>query len=467
MSTPLITTPTPIPEKKSEISNSLFINWQGGSNEFKHSNLLDNIDIEDYKTIFFDPVGYAIAYGLWSSDDNLTTTKYTDIDEKVFITFITKISHFLSKIQKFLDGGGCFVIRSNIPDSHIKIRKITSKGSQAYTESVLSSFFWLEDIIGKYTLKFSNIKSMKFLKKDNPFNETLGNTAIDNIQAVTCGEKGKQEIIALTGSNYKIPAISKIIPKTNSGCVYIIPIFSHKDEQELLLKTFKEINKSKQKTISKPKWVEYYNNLVDDLNPFRKTIEQIELELTALNRQKQVAEKNHKEFEGLINLLYNIDDNYFYAIITSMKLLGYNCTITDINNYIFIASENNENENKAIFGACGNESGVITIKQFQAFYKSFVDYNEKKPIKGFFIGNADCLHEPLKRDKWFDQEVIELARQKEICLIPSYELFTSASFILYKTDNENIDQLKNSIRRDLLNSETMFKVNRKKYNIRL
>ena len=127
--------------------NAVFINWPTGDNSIKHCCLLDGTDISEYEIAFFNPLNMLIENNLWSSEKDISEIEYVSLTEKDFLGFLAKAKHASKTINQFLKNGGIFVIRSNLPKAHIKVRKKTSASIRDYTESVMSVFFSLLSVI--------------------------------------------------------------------------------------------------------------------------------------------------------------------------------------------------------------------------------------------------------------------------------------------------------------------------------
>jgi len=58
-----------------------------------------------------------------------------------------------------------------------------------------------------------------------------------------------------------------------------------------------------------------------------------------------------------------------------------------------------------------------------------------------------------------------LARQCDLCLLPTAELYTIIGHLLRRSDSSKLQSIKTSIRRDIIACDSHFKLNRKKYDL--
>jgi hypothetical protein len=118
---------------------------------------------------------------------------------------------------------------------------------------------------------------------------------------------------------------------------------------------------------------------------------------------------------------------------------------------------------RIVFTSASSDDGPIESSAVDSFKKIVDQQNSKASTKGVLIGNADRGRPPLERSVWFDDECLDLARQSNICLMPSDELFTIVSYLIKKAESKNLDDLKASICRDIITCDSQFELNRKKY----
>ncbi|MCK4373409.1 MAG: hypothetical protein KAW61_09680, partial [candidate division Zixibacteria bacterium] len=219
-------------------SKILFINWPTDQQANHHCDLLAGHDFSDYSIVFLDPLEFAVAHGLRSNCQFLSESEYISYNEREFSRFLTGIKRASESLKELLHKGGLLVIRSQIPNSHIKVRKRSSAGSGSYTESVLSAFFWLEDILGKYTFNSCRVKAIRFVAPGDPLGKPFARAGVDCVQTQDFIEKGQRHVVAAGGPYFKDPVVSRIVCDDWRGLVYVIPKFRVLHEERMLVEAF-------------------------------------------------------------------------------------------------------------------------------------------------------------------------------------------------------------------------------------
>lgn len=143
----------------------MFANWTVDLPTCELYDLLAGDDFSQCNVLFLDPLEFAITHGLRNNITDLSETEYFPFDEREFGRYLVGIKQASAGLMALLNRGGLLVLRSQIPNSHIKVSKRTSAGSGTYTQSLLSAFFWLEEILGKYSFKSCQFRAIRYLTK--------------------------------------------------------------------------------------------------------------------------------------------------------------------------------------------------------------------------------------------------------------------------------------------------------------
>ncbi len=149
-------TSTAVITRSSEIEPKMehpvvFVNWPLSDDTLVSCDLLDGTDFSRCQLVFLDPLEFAMAHGLWNPDDDISEIAYFSFEERDFLAYLSAIRKAAETLRACLRNGGMLIIRANLPKSHIKVRKKSSTGTMKYTESLVSTFFWLEEMPSRGT----------------------------------------------------------------------------------------------------------------------------------------------------------------------------------------------------------------------------------------------------------------------------------------------------------------------------
>lgn len=445
----------------------MFVNWSVDGQAYHQCDLLTGEDFSDYNILFLDPLEFAATHGLRNNCIDLSETEYFPFDEREFGRYLVGIKQGSAALIALLNRGGLLVLRSQIPNSHIKVRKKTSAGSGTYTESLLSAFFWLEEILGKYSFKSCHLRAVRFLVTNDPVSKVFGGAAVDCIQTQNIMDKGRREVIAAGGPYFKDPIVSRLTSREWPGLVYVAPKFSVKEETGLLIDAFTQVYDRHQLNPNRPKWIGQYESQLDDLSPFHNEIGLLEVQMEALKRQLGGLQHKHEDLRQLTNMLHCESDEMASAVETALKRIGFTIHVLSCehNSAVWVAVQTENDGDRVIFCAASSNEGPIKSSEVDRF-KQLVDQQKSQtPTKGVLIGNADRGRRPDKRTEWFEIDCLDIARQSDICLIPSAEFFAIVIFLMRKAESDNLDNLKASIRREIIACDSQLELNRKKYRL--
>jgi hypothetical protein len=429
--------------------------------------LLDGTDFSGCRIIFFDPLGFAVKHGLRSNRSDISEAEYIACSEDAFMRYLAGIKAVSRNINTVLENKGILVIRSQIPNSQFKIRKKSSVGTQSYTESVVSPFFWLEEYLGKYSFNYCSLKTIRFLVRSHPLRKAFGGSAVNLLQTQTKIGEGNVEVIAAGGLSFKSPAISRITFNSMPGQIYLIPQFNVKQEHLHLMDSFRRIAERKALGIDNPKWLDQYEVQLESLNPFRSELDRLDREINTLESRKQEILEKMEATMRLVDLLVETGLGLASAARTGMDTLGFECSQSGIavDGHTFDVLLKGGDARRAVIRVASADYGPIPVSEIENLAETIESRKLKVSPKGILIGNASRLAPPTERDEWFDPECLDLARRHDFCLIPSFEMFTAVCHILHKAQSEHIDELKTSLRRDILECDTRLVLNRKKYGM--
>ncbi len=444
-----------------------FVNWPVDEDNVLSCDLLDGTDLGACSLVFFDPLQFARDHQLWTNVESISETGYVSHSETEFMQYLAGIKKATQSLQAVLANGGTLVIRSNIPKGFIKVHKKSTAAIKGYTETVMPVFYWLEDFLGKYSLQYCNTRTLKFLVPKNPLRNVFSGSAVNCLQTLKAVGKGKREVIAGTGSTFRVPAISKITFDTVPGQIYMIPQFIIKREPEQLIKAFKDVCQSHGSGSVRPRWLTYYENELRHFSPYRAELEKLDLKVEALKKQKTVVLSKQAGIDRLADLLFENESELVDAASTALQTLGFDCAepAGTKDPGTFGASFRDDTICRAQVSVVGCNRGPVRVDEFHKLLQSIQSNSLRVGLKGILVSNAARSSQPEHREHWFDVECLELSKQHDVCLLPTYELFTIVCYVMTRSSAKNIEKLKLSLRRDIFSCDTQFAVNRKKYAI--
>ncbi len=445
----------------------IFINWPIGNDKYAACDLFDNKDLSDYDIAFLDPMEFAISHRLCTHANDLTNAEYIGYSETDFLGYLAEIKKVTGIITSFLDNNGLLVIRSQIPKSYIKIRKQGDSAAQTYTESVVSAFFWLEELIGKYIFKECSTKTISFKIAEHPLATILGRVAVECVQTQDSIGRGKVETIALSGTTPKRPAITRIVPESEKGQIYLIPKFLIPDEHEKLIEAFHLATNYKDTRADKPEWVDFYAKQVEEASKLLLEIDELDKKISKMKNRRDELERRHEDVIKLADLLCETDYMLETAVRIALRELGFEC-LDQQSAGTCEATEKTRaghSSRRALFKIAYSERGSIKPEETDLLRLTIEKRDSKVKPKGILIGNAARSLPPERRGGWFEKDCIEMARKNDLCLIPSYELFMAVLFLLNRTDSSNIEDFRSSIRKDIFECDTVFKLDKRKYSM--
>lgn len=469
----MVTSTTTVKDNRQTIDASIpankvmFVNWSVDQQAYNQCDLLAGEDFSDYNIIFLDPLEFAATHGLRNNLSDLSETEYFPFDEREFGRFLVGIKQGSSALIALLNRGGLLVLRSQIPNSHIKIRKKTSAGSGTYTQSLLSAFFWLEEILGKYSFKSCHLRAVRYLVPNDPVSKIFGKAGVDCIQTQDIIAKGRREVIAAGGPYFKDAIISRLTSSDWPGLVYVTPKFSVKEETGLLIDAFTQVYDRHQLNPNRPKWIGQYESQLDDLSPFHNDIGLLEVQMEALKRQLASVQHKHEDLRQLTDILHRERDDMASAVEIALKRIGFTTHVLSCehDSTVWVAVETENDGDRVIFSAASSDEGPVHASDIDSFKKVVDQQKSNTPTKGVLIGNADRGRPPEQRTEWFEVDGLDLARQSDICLISSAEFFAIVTYLMRKAESDNLDNLKASIRREIMACDSQLELNRQKYRL--
>ena len=452
---------------KSSEQPVLFLDWPLDVGLYPSGSIFDEGKFNQKGLIFFDPYHFALTYNLRSQNKENFEVEYISFDKQEFLLFLKNAKMAKERIQSLLINDGILVIRSNIPQIHIKVRKKSSAAVKKYTESIISAFFWLDEILGQYSFYSCNARSLTYRSKEHPFARVFGNCRIACFQTQNVISRGEVSVIAVGSISRKSPLITRVSYHPQPGQVFFIPQFLVKDEHKKLCQVFKLLAESEIDDFKKPTWLKYYEDQIKSYSPHRPKMERIDLEIRALVKQKAILDKLDSDVDKLPGLLHERGDRLRDAITVALATLGFDVarTIGNPSDNMLMANYSKGSNQKLIIKISQPSIEPTPPERIEELSEMMATYSSMVQVKGFLIGNGSGNLPPEKRSDWFDKNVVESGRERGYCLMPTLDLFVAAWTTLSRAESQNIEKIKTSLRKDIIDCIGLFEINRKKYGI--
>lgn len=443
----------------------LFCDWEIESKDFEQAGFFSLSKLSRYKVIFFDPLNFALKNKLRKNGNDLWVRENIFLTEIAYQDYVAKIKEAVDQIRDFIYCGGIFVICSMLPNSHITVRKKSSLSGSQYVQSVISPFFWLEEFLGKYSFQYVKENTLRFLDEENIFHRVFKNTTIKCQQTQNVIPKAKTEVIADSGKQSRLPIITRVTFAPKKGELFFVPKFIVKEECRILAETFIQIADDTAMQSLRPSWLINYERELALASQYTQVIDEINFEIEKLKKKKASLLHKKNESEIYTDLLYKSDDELLKVVKKSLRLMGLISPEPPL--YIEKAKFDFYYRDKLAPHIVGQvvstEEGSISLELFEQFLEKLDGCKLKKGDKAIFVANADFLIDPAKRREWFDEKIIAKSKAREICLLTTSELFIVACYLLGRSDSSSGKAIKESLKKDLLACDAVFRFNQQKF----
>ncbi|MCP4568248.1 MAG: hypothetical protein GY841_11785 [FCB group bacterium] len=447
------------------MSKVLFCDWEADTGDFDSNTLLEVSNLNQYDVLFFDPHGFTLNNGFRESRSDLRLADYKSYSEVQFLAYLSKVKALTEQLHKFLDSGGIWVIRSILPNSSIKIRKKSNAGQRRYTESIISFFFWLEEFIGTYSFQYSLGNVIKFNIQQNPIALAFRDIPVEYVQTQDRISRGTVEIMAGTQGPMSLPVLTRISYGQNQGEIYFIPKFLTVDEHARLAKTFSAIAWEKEFGPYKPNWILEYEDRLTTVNPYVSELNQLDRQIKKLSETRTVVDQECEKVQSVTGLLFHTGDNLVELVKVAMIQLGFSFPNPPVavikSGFDFYARD--EQARQIVGLAVSSENDPVPFEDFDRLREEISGCQLMDKPKGIIIANTACALPPEERSHWFADDMIEQAEAAECCLLSTYELFRLVCYILSKADSAQMDAVKHSLQKEIIECCGIFRLNEKKY----
>jgi hypothetical protein len=447
------------------MSRAIFINWRSDSEHYIEKDLFQIDNLTDYGIAFFDPLNFALENNLRENSYDLSLAEYVRFDKDHFMTLMSNIKRVTDIFNNFFNNDGILVVRSNIPNSHIQVRKSAIKGTQKYTESVLPAFFWFEEFIGRFSFSYHLCNSMEFIERNNALCRKFAGEPISCWQSQDIISKGKVTVLGRGGQNATLPVVTMVSLLTQRGNIFFIPEFNVADESQKLVEAFSEITVGRDEGLLKPGWLGTFEKELEINNPYEQDIYNLITKIEMYNKQKVTLLNKHHEILNLIGLLYKDGENLALSVLNGLKFLGFQCNdkrlkVESSDELAYMIKNGQE---KALVIVIDTKTGPMTPEMFDRINSIVDSLTGANTYKVIVVANTDCTISPDQRPASFPDEVLEINAATQYCLISTPVLYDIVTYLWYKSKSELFQTIQASLRKDLLSSIGEFIIDERKY----
>lgn len=447
---------------------AIFLDWPLEGSPFAEGGLFSSPSLSEYDLVFVDPLRALRSVGAWSGGGEISEQQYVKWGEKELALYLSKVKTARAALDDLLVRGGSLILRANLPKANIRVVKKSSGSARSYTESVVSALFWLEEMIGRYSIRYVSNRVIKYASELHPLAQSLGPAQIKALQAIDSVSNGRLEHVAFTGASFRTPAISRILPGNYKGEVWLVPEFEIKNEPGRLVEAFRAVVGYSQVSARQPQWVQAYQEQLDRQNPFRRQLDDIAAQIDALKKQRQVAREREREVSLLTQLLWERGPALSATVAIALGLIGWKAIDSPIASdecLLDMRLPAGGPKARAVIHIADSQNGPIVADAVESLAQTMEEGKLKDRAKGIVVGNAQPKVKPNAREEWFDQEAIRAAQRHDFCLLPTSELLLIAGFMLEKHEAPNRNTLEAALAKDLTICDAEFKLNSKRYGM--
>lgn len=449
------------------MSRVLYCDWTEAPQSADRTSLFELTDLADYDIVFFDPLSFAAQVDLRKNTSEIYKTEYFTRTEDELRTFVASARLASEILRDFVIGGGIFVIRSIIPKSYIKVTKKSIVGviSNKYTESVVSPFYWLEEFFGKFSCEYSIEHSFAYIAPRSRIYKAFGQVPAESHCAVTLSRSEFQYVIAESPHEPYHPLIYAVSGRHGLGDTYVIPKFLIEDEAQKLADVFADIHKHKTSGIDYPFWVDRFEQKLNKANPFNRQVFDIDKEIEHLRRKRAHLFEQSEDIRELLHLVYSRDEDLKYAVKKAFEIIGFQFPAVpeSLKEVPFDLYMRNDSAPNIAVDMYASEKFAIDMEEYQETMGNVDACNREDKPRIIIVANAANTVVPNKRVQEFADEVIRNNQSRGYSLLSSVKLFELACTVLDSQESPNLNELQESIQKDILDSRGEFRVDMRKY----
>lgn len=431
---------------------------------------LDSIKIENVDFLSFENINTALMdYDILIFHPNLfyklTHKNYSYEDYRGGnLKWLKKISDFLfSKKNIFIFATEPILLSSKTIYSPVRT-------SYIYTSDIFETilkFINKKEEYGKVILKKTNgildnfyNRFKELLQYNITYEKVMLNNTLFNRSLSTNSQINSQSIDIFTGRD-KNKILSSIIKIDNGGNILLLPEVVFEETKDLtdLLNIIVEIDKNlKNIKNPKPQWLESNENYSINVSEnIKSELVNIDEKINKLNEKKTELNQNLEKEEQIKDLLFENGKPLENAIIEALRILDYEAENKYIgNNEIDILAKSPERD---IFccEAEGKDNSAIDITKFRQLSDNLNIYRDNYPddtTYAILFGNPYRLKDIEERiEEPFTKHCLNRAKDNNIILIKTTDLFFVIRDIKNCNDNKKIEEYKKKCREAILNSK--------------
>ena len=175
-----------------------------------------------------------------------------------------------------------------------------------------------------------------------------------------------------------------------------------------------------------PKWFSHDNFKINTASKIEKDITNLQTKIQKLSQNKLYLEQCLERERIFHRLLFENGKPLEEAVITCLKLIGFkNTSYYDKQPQFDIICKSKEGICLGEIESKDNKSiGIDAISRLIKMLKEYIENEKLKiPLKGVLFGNGYRFEEPTTRQNQFTNECIQVAKQNNIALVCTTDLF--------------------------------------------
>ena len=239
-----------------------------------------------------------------------------------------------------------------------------------------------------------------------------------------------------------------------------MPMIKFPDEPEqakrlgkMLIQIIIDIDKSlrnKSEKTPPPEWLNISGYELKSELRIEEEIENVSQEIDTLIEKKEDLQASLLEEKSLKDLLFESGKPLEYAVIKSLKLLGYEAKNYNDGELELDQVITSPEGDRFIGETEGRDNSAINIDKFRQLESNISEDLHREDVNksaiGILFGNGFRLNEPSKRDEIFSEKCISSAKIKNFILIRTPDLFRVAKYVNENNDKDFAKKCRNTIK---------------------
>ena len=186
-----------------------------------------------------------------------------------------------------------------------------------------------------------------------------------------------------------------------------------------------------------PTWINKFQTVA--IEEGRARLKKIEEEETKIKQERINAEQTLESRKIFQNLLFEKGKPLEEGVKCALKLIGFKAESYQDSDSEFDVILNSE-EGTFIGEIEGKDNRPLNVRKISQLMRNIAECLDKdtssKLLKGILFGNAYRFKNPSERDEQFTPKCIKTAKQQEIALVRTIDLFRISQYLLQEKDDQ-------------------------------